>query len=259
MLTLCRVRRSDLYSSGSSRQSSVDPETIDSLRKRTKFESVGHASAIPNGEETVQPEEEDELEFRLFAPDTGKLTTQDARTQVIRIRSPTPEDTDPGFINPYRKQSFFFAGVPSAIQAEQYALAAVSGHDIVERSRSYWPGSRYEWKVTSWPLAGPKIKLQTKVSPQSTISDTTPAKRTRLGKKSRIRKRQALEVKRKKAESEMATKADKERAEREKRAKRNREKKLKKRARDKLKKVGGMDDGEANDNEDGASSASDQE
>jgi len=246
------VRRSDLDSPRSSRESSIDLDALERLRSNAHFSTdytgpditTAHRDddAIPNDEA-----EEEEVAFRLFAPTSSN--TKEGTTQIIRLRSPTPMDLEPGLVNPVRDRSYFFTGDTSSDLAEEYAIAAVSGEDVRARSQSYWPGSAYAWKVLSIPRSQAMATLDQQQSFKKLLgSDASSKRRVRLGKKARIRKRQKLAARKSKAEEEAHAKEEKDRLEREKRARRNREKKNKKRARDKAKKtngntVGGIEDG----------------
>ncbi|KAK8200800.1 hypothetical protein M8818_006116 [Zalaria obscura] len=255
-----RVRRSDLDSPQSSRSSSPDSAVLDRLRASAQYDFVTVADPVSADKIEQDDGEEEELEFRLFAPTT--TTAQDEKpAQVIRLRSPSLEATDPGFLNPLRDHSYYFTDDKDTAKTEEYAIAAVAGEDLLSRSHSHWPGCTYAWKVISIPASQAKTALTTSdvLTPASaTFLPDAERKRTRLGKQGRIRKREKAAAAKAKKEEEAKSKEEKERAEREKRAKRNREKKFKKRARDKAKKAAGGGDA-ITANEDGADSASEAE
>lgn len=218
---------------------------IDRLRTSTQYDFVAVADSKPDTPAQEDGSEE-ELEFSLFAPTKATSNDAAAPTQRIRIRSPTPEEREPGFIVPRRDRAYYFTGSLNAAQAREYAIAAVTGEDVLARSHSSWPGSRYSWKVIHIPKSQAKLAGFQNLTPKLSrfLPEEAQKKRTRLGKKSRIKKRQRAAVEKAKEEDESKMKAEKELAERAKKAKRNREKKFKKRARDKAKKAAGVGGGD---------------
>jgi hypothetical protein len=202
-----------------------------------RFEVVDHT---PHPVETVenQEDEDEELEFQLFAP-TKSTTDTSAPAQVaqkIRIRSPSEELREPGIIGPGRPLSYYHTGELDTTRAREYEVTAVTGADVLAMSKLPCTGCAYPWKVVTIPSSQAKAALAAAAA-QNPVAEAflpdVPKKRTRLGKKDRIKK---------------------ERLEREKRARRNREKKFKKRARDKAKKAAGKE-GDAADGSDDDSDA----
>lgn len=116
---------------------------------------------------------------------------------------------------------------------ERLESVAVSGDDVIVRSRSPWPGSAYAWKVTTVSAAS-KVRSSTT---EETQRGAGVGKRKRIGKKHRIALRKKAQVEAEKKAAATRTAAEREAAEREKRTKRNREKKVKKKEKEKAKKT----------------------
>lgn len=179
---------------------------------------------------TKASDHEDEVEFRLFAPSAKADKT--ARATKIRIRSPSVDERPPGLIYPERARNYYFRDSLSPEAEEKIRKAAVSGDEVVARSRTPCPGAVLPWRVTTITVTGASTPLSTHIL--SAHSDTA-RKKKRKGKKSRIAIRQNNAEKRAKLEKEEQAAAEKAHTDKVKKAKRNREKKFKKRARDKLK------------------------
>jgi hypothetical protein len=253
------VSRADLnVSPQSSRASSPDLDTLERLGANLRFEVVDHT---PHPVETVenQEDEDEELEFQLFAP-TKSTTDTSALAQVaqkIRIRSPSEELREPGIIGPGRPLSYYHTGELDTTRTKEYEVTAVTGADVLAMSKLPCTGCAYPWKVVTIPSSQAKAALAVAAA-QNPVAEAflpdVPKKRTRLGKKDRIKKRQKLAAQKAKKEEEGKSKEEKERLEREKKARRNREKKFKKRARDKAKKAAGKE-GDAADGSDDDSDA----
>lgn len=69
--------------------------------------------------------------LRSSAPDTRQAY------QRIVLRSPSPPTENPGFCVP-RPESYYLTGLTSKEKSEQYRLAAVTGHDVVQRLQEKW-------------------------------------------------------------------------------------------------------------------------
>ena len=180
--------------------------------------------------------EVEEVAFRLFAPSSTQVDGGAAK--VIRIRSLTPENEEAGLVDPHRDRRYYFVGQRTPGEVQQYALAAVSGEEVLARSRSYWPGSVYPWKIIHIRAAQAKSAFRADNTSMNIMLAEDSTRRRRLGKKGRIRKRQKYAKREARAKEQSVVLAEKERLAREKKARRNREKKFKKRARDKTKKSG---------------------
>ncbi|KAG9912497.1 hypothetical protein KCU94_g46, partial [Aureobasidium melanogenum] len=255
-----QVSRSDLNGSPqSSRASSPDLDTLERLGANLQFEVVDHAPQPIETTENHQDEDE-ELEFQLFAPtkSTADASTPAPVAQKIRIRSPSEEAREPGIIGYGRPLSYYHTGELDPVRAKEYETAAVSGADVLAMSKLPCTGCAYPWKVITIPSSQAKAALAAAAAQNpaaEALLPDVPKKRTRLGKKDRIKKRQKLAALKAKKEEESKSKEEKERLEREKKARRNREKKFKKRARDKAKKAAGKE----GDNADGSDAESDAE
>lgn len=260
-----RVRRSDLHSSSpsSSRSSSPGIDILAHLRKSTQFELPPTATTLPSTEPAAQPAEEaedEELEFRLFAPSktTGTSTSNPESAkpaQTIRLRSPSADlDRVAGFLGSGRDEGCYFAGEASEEKKAEYQDVAVTGEQVRDMSRLKCTGCVYAWKVIRFPVSASTKPGDVKAVLGAEVEEEQQKKKCRKGKKSRIRIRVKAEKSRVKKEELGKLKEELERADREKRARRNREKKFKKRARDKAKKAAGG--GDAGD-EDDAESAED--
>ncbi|CAD0082390.1 unnamed protein product [Aureobasidium vineae] len=255
-----QVSRSDVNASPqSSRASSPDLDTLERLGANLQFELVDNTPQPVDTTEN-QEDEDEELEFQLFAPirSTTDASTPAPVAQKIRIRSPSEEVREPGIIGPGRPLSYYHTGELDPTRAKEYEVAAVTGADVLAMSKLSCTGCAYPWKVVTIPSSQAKTALAAAAA-QNSVAEAflpdVPKKRTRLGKKDRIKKRQKLAAVKAKKEEDSKSKEEKERLEREKKARRNREKKFKKRARDKAKKAAGKD----GDNADGSEGDSDAE
>lgn len=168
--------------------------------------------------DAVKDDEEEEVEFRLF--NTNGPTK-------IRVRSPTPGNTEPAFLIPSRPTSYYFTGEPSEEVKQTFIVSAVSGIDVLSRSASRWQGCALPWKVFPADGKGDVAKLATAKAGKT---------RTRPGKKYRlsVRKKENAKAEKKLAEQKQAE--EKEAYLREKKSKMNRQKQIKKRAKEKAQK-----------------------
>ncbi|KAF7194478.1 hypothetical protein HII31_04283 [Pseudocercospora fuligena] len=231
------VGRSDLLSEASTPPSSPDLSKITTLGD---FEFVNRKQDLHTGitrQEDVN-EDEDELDFQLFAPSAKK---SDAPVVAkIRIATPEASEREPGFIRPNRNDSYYFRKPVSTEERRSYEAAALSGQDILMASQKPWPGMAYPWKLLEIPASRKQQLLldssdvaYRKLWGHHAVCST----HKRPGKKSRIKMRtKAAAAKAKQAQAQEAA-ASKEAAEQEKRTRRNREKKVKKKNREKAKKA----------------------
>lgn len=196
--------------------------------------SAVEAEAPPKHDDSLtdRHEEPNEFEFRLFSRPAEK--SGEAVPQKIRLRSPSLDRRDPGFVIPHRPKSFYFADHGSETWQREIASAAVTGEHVVARSRQPWPGCAYPWKVVTIVASGQMVPQDAGVTITETRAPT--GRRRRLGKKGRIAIRQRVALRRKTEEGAKMAALEKEAAEREKRTRRNREKKVKKKEREKAKK-----------------------
>lgn len=249
------VSRSELEAEGSSRQSSPEESLGENGRALQDFEFIEQPTQstayAPPGQQPEEGDGEDELAFNLFAPSGSNepAKSEQSAVQRIRIRSPSLDpDLPAGFVRPSRDPSYYFTDVKDLQAKDDFSSSAVTGDQILAQSKSTWPGSTCNWRVLQIP---PPSSSQTKSIIASAPSlfgrliDTkslTGGKRTRPGKKYRIRIRMKRAAVVKKREAIKAAEEAKEAEYREKKTRRNREKKVKKRARDKAKKVAEKDE-----------------
>ncbi|MCJ1395646.1 hypothetical protein MMC18_008851 [Xylographa bjoerkii] len=242
-----RVRREDLYSASISPRSSSPDEDTKAILKQ-KYESLYQPAAketgfLPVVEREVfhtdaldhaEPKEDDGFEFRLFSkPATGLSSGTEVPTQASRIvlRSPSPINVEPGFVQPRRPDSYYFATETTTEEASHYQSAAFSGEAVRAEQLRRWPGCELLWKVMTIKLSS------TGLSKLPTVTPKVTAGKKRAGKKRRIILRKRLMLEKAKQTALSMSKSEKEVAEREKRTRRNREKKVKKKEKDKLKKA----------------------
>ncbi len=79
-------------------------------------------------------------EFRLFAGSTGNRPSNrpDNGLQRITLRSPTPLNSEPGFLRPQRPDGHYFSGDKSSEMAERFSSVAVSGEQVLEGLKMRW-------------------------------------------------------------------------------------------------------------------------
>ncbi|CAD0039632.1 unnamed protein product [Aureobasidium pullulans] len=133
MIEGAQVRRSDLIGSPqSSRASSPDLDTLERLGANLQFEVVDKAFQPIETVENLEDEEE-ELEFQLFAPtkSTTDASTPAPAAQKIRIRSPSEELREPGIVGLGRPLSYYHTGQLDPVRAKEFEIAAVTGADVV--------------------------------------------------------------------------------------------------------------------------------
>ncbi|KPM35190.1 hypothetical protein AK830_g11387 [Neonectria ditissima] len=185
----------------------------------------------------VDAEEEgagnEEFAFRMFS------STQPSQKVVLE------EDTGPkgvgGFAHP-RPLSYYMLTNLTSNQKQQYAFAAMSGDEVLARSKDRPWGLEQPWKVT-------KIAVTRKRKPEESVcmvegETEKKKKKPRPGKKQRIllRNRAKADEERKRAEAQKLL--DKEEHSKDKKKRMNRLKKLRKRAKNKEMKLA-TKDGEA--------------
>lgn len=171
-----------------------------------------------------------EFDFRLFSSTAAtKVTLED--------ESATPKQ---GALAQPRPPSFYVVrSIPASLKSE-YRFAAVSGEDVLLRSRRPLWGMAYPWKVTNitaFARRATKGEVCTPVEGER--------RRKRPGKKRRIADRQRVKAEREREETEKKRAVDKEEHLKEKKKRLNRLKKLRKRAKNTEMKTGGKgDDGD---------------
>lgn len=247
------VSRADLLDANGSPSPSPEPDALE------RFRALGHLDFAASSQTQevdvtgeVQGGGEDDgdegLEFQLFAAPKGGETkaTEVGETHRIRLKSPSVDPERIGFLRPHRSPSYYYATPLS----EEEKGVALRGDQVLACAKVPWPGSAYGWKVLHLPPFGLSKDLRTtsqSILPQLTGAESR-SRRTRPGKKYRIKlRRKAAEGARKK-EERRKVEEDKVAAEKEKRTRRNREKKVKRKAKEKAKKedgIGGDAEGEA--------------
>ncbi|KAK3111510.1 hypothetical protein LTR53_013163 [Teratosphaeriaceae sp. CCFEE 6253] len=187
---------------------------------------------------------DDGLEFRMFA--TTRKGEGEASASRVRLRSPTPLNTTPGFVDSNRDRSYYLVGTRTAVESARYEHAAVSGAEVLDHSRTPWPGSACPWKIIHLPVHNGQRRTVSALceTPAAAGIATEGTKRKRPGKQARIKVRIKLATLQAQTKAVEIDAKAREAAEREKRVRTNRSKKLKKRARDKAKKAGAVGDAE---------------
>ncbi|KAL7903564.1 hypothetical protein HDV63DRAFT_364430 [Trichoderma sp. SZMC 28014] len=139
-----------------------------------------------------------------------------------------------------RPLSYYLVTDLSAEKKQQYEMAAVSGEDVIERSKVRAWGLELPWRVTTIKATSKRGRGAEAVAH---VEDDQPAKRKRPGKK----RRTAMRIKaRAKAQAEEAAKqkmVEKEEHVKDKKKRLNRLKKLRRRAKKKTEKGGGGEAG----------------
>ena len=156
------VRRSDLYSPPSSTSSSPDPSA--SARLQSFFQDFDNASSPQQVSQPIvtsqsPPPAESPTSsgyaFRLFArksdpKDRSLSTKQDVESSTkqptstensvshVILRSPTPENQEPGFVQPHRRRDYYFTGVISAEEKARFNQTALSGQDVLAQLHVRW-------------------------------------------------------------------------------------------------------------------------
>lgn len=239
------VDRSQLESEDDSPITSPDPEDF---QKFKELSNVVFAEPSANvGTSNVLYEdgaEDEELDFRLFAaPKDAKPSQATETAQKVRLRSPSIDHTTAGFIRPTRDPKYYFAQTLSTTDQENLRASALTGEDVVAQANRPWPGSAYPWKVLKLPLSAECSSLRDPTNNIATSAEKIEAKRTRPGKKYRIKLRTKHAALQSQQLAAKAAEEAKKEAERQKRTQRNRVKKVRKKARDKEKKAkaGGED------------------
>lgn len=195
-------------------------------------DSRGGVEGVHNGDN--EDEDLGEFEFRLFS--------SAAAAPKVVLENDKEAHGEGGLVARRPTSYFMVTDVPAELK-RQYEFAAVSGEEVLDRSRWRSWGLDLPWKVT-------KITTSRKARPGDAGTETgrieeapDPAKRKRPGKKTRIALRTKERAKR--AQEEMATKkqVDKEEHLKDKKKRLNRLKKLRKRAKDKEKKMAAKGEG----------------
>ena len=246
------VSRADLARTESSPSPSPEPDVLERFRGLDELEFAPSKATSADNDVTMTGNEHDEgLEFQLFAAPKksgGDLKAYaPAETHRIRLRSPSLDPEKVGFVRPHRYQGYYFARELTAEEKNQMENAAVTGRQVLSHATSPWPGTAYPWKILHLPSSRSAKALPSQLHIPR-LGDPSPAKkRTRPGKKYRIKIRKKAAAALEKKEERKAQEEKREAEEREKRTRRNREKKVKRKAKEKAKKADGAKGGEEGD------------
>ncbi|KAL8676225.1 MAG: hypothetical protein Q9186_007239 [Xanthomendoza sp. 1 TL-2023] len=238
-----RVRRSELRS----KSSSPDPvKSYDDVKNqfRRQLDQLYQHGISEQQTNPVEPSEEcqgaiddineEAYEFQLFSQKPEQSTISAPQPPKILLRSPSPENKEPGFVHPTRSPYYYFTGAESRDRRLQFQNVAVEGHDVQKESQAKWPGFELPWRVTTITLHSSK---QT-VAPSRITGALESGKRKRVGKKRRIILRTKLQALKERQEAARLAEVEKEALATEKRSRRNREKKLKRREKARSRKNG---------------------
>ncbi|OBT43029.1 hypothetical protein VE00_07341 [Pseudogymnoascus sp. WSF 3629] len=266
-----RVRRDDLYNSDDGNEDAASP--IDDSRAKDlqdqlaqlygpitipSQDPVAPAGAEPSPDAPPAEAEDEEFEFRLFAPSITAAASNDNQsskpdettTQRIILSNSDDEDLGDGaFTVPHRRLSWYIAAPATGTKKAEFEEAAVSA-EMVQREREHraWALEK-PWRVTvlrtgsaSTPQSA--VGLAAKSVSVRTAEGDGKTKRTKPNKKRRIevRIRERALAEKLEAERLRCARLEEEKASRgaedvEKRTARNRERKIKRREREKRKKA----------------------
>ncbi|KAJ4019847.1 hypothetical protein NW752_004948 [Fusarium irregulare] len=190
-------------------------ESRSASRKETHDKDIMDVDADEAAEED---DHEEEFAFRLFskAPATQKVVLE--------------EDTGPtgtGVFVSGRPLSYYVVTNVPAQQKQEYAIASISGDQVLARSGDRAWGLELPWKVT-------KLTISRKANPDEKAEGEGEGEETRgkrrPGKKQRISLRKRAKAKEEKKAADAKKMADKEEHIKDKKKRMNRLKKLRKRA-----------------------------
>lgn len=233
------VSRADLAGTESSPSASPEPEILKKFKGQ--FDFVASKTDAGDDAELGVDGYDDGLEFQLFAaPKAGGDTKSTAAgdTHKIRLHSPSIDPDRIGFVRPERNQSYYFTRPATEEEKQELEIAALTGDQVLSHSKSPRPGSECAWKVLHLPPTGLSKDLQTAecAAFAALTGNEQRKKRTRPGKKYRIKLRKKSAAKQAQKDAKKMADEAKEVEEREKRTRRNREKKVKRKAKEKAKK-----------------------
>ncbi|KAF7941147.1 hypothetical protein BELL_0269g00100 [Botrytis elliptica] len=236
-----RVRRSDLYTRSSSSSpeppSPIDPDVsarfnnqLASLYGPISFQSCGTENTLniePINDAPHSPpldddqDQAEEFDFRLFSNvKEGKIVLKE-------------EAVDKGIFVRERDKSYYFTGPIEGQRKEEYAIAAISGEDVLEgREKRYW-GLEVPWRVRVVKIG---VGGQKKLGSNGLFgarNSSSGEKKRKIGKKMRILMRERRRTIEAQEQAMTREKESKEEADKERRARKNREKKVKRKAKEK--------------------------
>ncbi|KAM0235816.1 hypothetical protein ACHAPO_005602 [Fusarium lateritium] len=183
--------------------------------------------------EEPEDDHEEAFVFRLFskAPATQKVVLE--------------EDTGPtgtGVFVSGRPLSYYMVTDIPAQRKQEYAMASISGDEVLARSHNRAWGLELPWKVT-------KLTVSRKASPDGKVKGDDVRGKRKPGKKQRISLRKRAKEKEEKEVAEAKKVADKEEQIKDKKKRMNRLKKLRKRAKAKGQKQPKGEDGHSEDSD----------
>lgn len=240
------ISRSELRSASPTPAPSSDDEALHRLRKLDSLQFTTRDVNMPDAHpEKAAEDDDEEVAFRLFASTASRSertkTEPAAAVQKIRLRSPSLDPAQAGFIQPRRPNSYYMTGPQTRESRSTFEAAAISAEQLLALSRQPRPGSSYPWKVLHIPSTQIPRKVRKQVLQPTSFerlgNTEAPKKHRRKGKQTRIRIRMKLAKGKQREEAKRKAAEEAEAAEKEKRTKRNREKKVKKKAREKAKKA----------------------
>ncbi|RGP62215.1 hypothetical protein FLONG3_10294 [Fusarium longipes] len=185
-------------------------------------------------------EDQEEFAFRLFstAPATQKVVLE--------------EDTGPtgtGVFVSGRPLSYYVVTNVSAQRKQEYAIASISGDEVLARSHVRYWGLEVPWKVT-------KLTITRKANPDEKFEREQTGCKRKPGKKQRISLRKRAKEREEKMAAEAKKMAEKEEHIKDKKKRMNRLKKLRKRAKAKGQKQPSKGEDGQSDDSDGDSAGS---
>lgn len=176
----------------------------------------------------IQDETLGEFEFRLFSTAGSKAK--------VTLPSGNEARGEGGLVAARLASHYLAPEVPAELR-RQYELAAVSGDDVLVRSRQRSWGLELPWKVTR--VAATVVEAAGATPPTGAPGEgAAPAGRKRPGKKTRIALRNRDRARRRAEAAAAERRADKEAHLKDKRKRLNRTKKLRRRAKEREKKAG---------------------
>ncbi|KAF4509629.1 hypothetical protein G6O67_003778 [Ophiocordyceps sinensis] len=180
------------------------------------------------GAEESQDEDLGEFEFRLFS-------TAGSKAKVV-LQSEKEGQGEGGIVARRSSSHYLVPRLPAELR-RQYEFAAVSGEDVLARSRQRTWGLELPWKVTRITTTTTSPKARPTVEAGAAADCTESAGRKRPGKKTRIALRKGDRARKQGEEKEAEKLLEKEERIKDKKKRLNRAKKLRQRAKDKEKKT----------------------
>lgn len=214
----------------------IEPSVHDSTKDSRAPESNESKESDDDDDmvDAAGEDHEEEFAFRLFskAPPTQKIVLE--------------EDTGPTGVGAFvagRPLSYYVVTKVPARQKQEYAIAAMSGDQILAKSNDRAWGLELPWKVTN-------TTVTRKASPSDKTEDEVAEGRRRPGKKQRISLRKRAKAKEEKEAADAKKMAEKEEHVKDKKKRMNRLKKLRKKAKAKEQKQTSKGEGQSPDSDD---------